>query len=97
MRMTESNSVVESKAMPGVEISLHPEVGTSFGSYVARSNKGRGIRGIGSECTVFVPVKDMLRESVERCSGWGRANQLCVVIGVASAQEGREGRQGKGR
>ena len=72
MRVVQSNSVVEWKAMPGVEIRLYPEVRASFSSCVA----DRGTWDSGSAHMMFGPVKDVLRERVEQCGEWERENQL---------------------
>ena len=95
MEVIHSNSVVESKVTPGVGVRLHPEVGASFNSCFARFRKGRGAWDGGSTRTVFGSVKEM--PSVERCGEWERENGSRAAIGVASVQEGEEGRRGRGR
>ena len=97
MRAVQSNSVIEWKVMPGVEIRYHAEGGVIIGSCVARPKKGRGIWDNGSACTVFGPVKIMLRERVEQCGEWERENWLLGCYGSRSVQGRLGGKTGAGK
>ena len=52
------------------------DAGPSFGGCVTRLKKEGSIWDSGIARTVFGPVKEMLNESVDRCEGWKRENQL---------------------
>ena len=80
VRVVESNSVVESKAMSG-------KSGQS-------RQTGRDIWDSGSALTVFGPVKNMLRERSDNAGNGKTRTGTCAVVGVSQYNESREGRLG---